>query len=168
MSIQTVNKGIVSIGNSEKNVKQRVPAVVTDMFQLYVDGGQAATNVALANRLLEKLSPANKALVLSVFRVHLPFSYDEETGMFGKMLKGKRAKGRIEKMQAYIDDCVCVWDFAISEKKETVKVSRAEKVQKSLTTALNAKNDPLTVEQLAEVLKRSGVSVSELVARLTV
>lgn len=165
-TVKQIAIDINAIGSSEKVIKVRVPATVLDLFALYASGN---TDPGLANRLLTKLSRANAALVLEVFRYHLPFIYDESTGTFGKMYQGKRRDQRIQRMADYVENSVNVWEFVKARKgkdENKPKTSRVERVQKTIKTALFAKKDAITVEQLAQALTDAGVNPSELIAHL--
>ena len=165
ITLNAVNTKIASVRKAAGSLRSDIADLSRDTLILVYGVQDEATTgtVDPINKLISALDglPAMKKEVISFFREHLAFKFDSVSNTFGK----KNRKVWTEKRQLVVELLANeAWDiFHQAEKEPKPKATPAEKVTKSIQSAIKA---GISVDDLIDAVLAAGVAREQLVASI--
>ena len=167
MSLKTIIAKIETLAASERVTKGVLAELSREMVQfLSVENNN---DIAIVNRLLSVLTPANKRAASGFFNEYLPFNMDSN-GDFGKKIKGdkKVAIIRTKAVQFISNEASNIWTWLAEQdapkpaKEKDYAADIAKLVKKALTC--KKEEDQITAGQVMASVLAGGIELADLIA----
>lgn len=173
--LTAINASIVMLGNAERVTKATLAELSRSLLSyVMVDGGndngEASYDIDAVNRTIAVLTPMNKTTACLFFSNFLPFSFDEKTCTFGKMVKQQTVRdNKLKAIIAFLDNADSdIWSWALDNVKIEKKVPKyAELITNTVKRALADEVNGLDIhEVMLAVLSADGVTITDIMVEM--
>lgn len=136
-----------------------------DLSRTVLEAHHNTQDIGYVNRLVSVLTPMNKRTAILYFKAFTGFSFDQDTGLFGKKAKKNYDKALADSNEFLAEPHNNIWSWAERNVELEVKKLDLSKITVFIKGALKkAENEGLKQSDVLKAVFDAGVEVDSIIA----
>ncbi len=168
-AVQVLFRKIASLKKAETVTRSLLSELSRAILSLHLLEGESQHNVGVVNRLLHSLSPTNKKMAKLFFRAFLPYQFNEETELFGKLLAkdAKRDTKYLAIASFLYEEGNDIWSWAEEHiNMEAKPVNYGAKITNAVAIAMKEDKGGMKPSDVLQAVFAAGISVHDVIGIL--